>query len=102
MNPFAFLLICGAGWMNRNQQDVIEYLQEEIRVLWEVLGEKPRLNDGQRRRLATKGKRLGHKALDRFPGLGDPEHLARLAPVVGRPEIRFQLPSQAGTATPQG
>lgn len=33
MNPFAFLVICVAGWMNRNQQDVIEYLQEEIRFL---------------------------------------------------------------------
>jgi len=39
MDPFAFLVICVAGWMNRNQQDVIEYLQEEIRVLKELLGD---------------------------------------------------------------
>jgi len=32
MNPFT-LLISGAGWMNRNQQDAIAYLQEEIRIL---------------------------------------------------------------------
>jgi hypothetical protein len=38
MNPFAFLVICLAGWMNRNQQEVIEYLQEEVRVLKELLG----------------------------------------------------------------
>jgi hypothetical protein len=28
MNPFVFLVICVAGWMNRNEQDVIECLQE--------------------------------------------------------------------------
>ena len=26
MNPFGSLLICVAGWMNRNQQEVIAYL----------------------------------------------------------------------------
>jgi len=26
MDPMRFLLICLAGWMNRNQQQVIEYL----------------------------------------------------------------------------
>ena len=76
MNPLAFLLLCLAGWTNRNQQDAIEYLQEEILVLKELLGEKkPRFNDGQRRRLATKGKRLGRKALDRFSSLVTPNTL---------------------------
>ena len=27
MNPFVLLVICVAGWMNRNQQGVIEYLR---------------------------------------------------------------------------
>ena len=49
VNPFTLLLICLAGWMNRHQQDVIEYLQEEIRVLKELLDKKPRFNDHQRR-----------------------------------------------------
>src|ERR1017187_4592748 len=75
MNPVAFLLLCASGWMNRNQQDVIEYLQEEIRVLKELLGKKPRFNDSQRRRLAIKGKRLGRKALDRFASLVTPTTL---------------------------
>jgi transposase InsO family protein len=66
MNPFACLMICVAGWINRNQQVVIEYLQEEIRGLKELLGKKPRFNDGQRRRLVTKARRLGRKPLDRF------------------------------------
>lgn len=58
--------------MNRNQQDVIEYLQEEIRVLKELLGKKSRFNEDQRRRLATKGKQLGRRTLDRFASLVTP------------------------------
>jgi hypothetical protein len=54
---------------------VIEYLQEEIRVLKELLGKKPRFNDGQRQRLAIKGKRLGPQALDRFASLVTPNTL---------------------------
>jgi hypothetical protein len=33
-----FLISILAGWINRGQQDVIEYLQEENRVLREQLG----------------------------------------------------------------
>jgi hypothetical protein len=47
-------------------------LQEEIRVLKELLGKQPRFNDHQRRRLAVKGKRLGRKTLDRFASLVTP------------------------------
>ena len=75
MNPFAFFVICVAGWINRNQQEVIEYLQEEVRVLKELLGQKPRFNGDQRRRLAIKAKRLGRKALDRFASLVTPNTL---------------------------
>ena len=32
------LLVALAGWMNRQQQEVIEYLKEENRVLREKLG----------------------------------------------------------------
>ena len=35
MNPLSFLLVCFAGWMNRRQQAVIEYLQEEVRTIKE-------------------------------------------------------------------
>ena len=75
MNPFVFLVIRVAGWMNRNQQGVIEYLREEIRVLKEQSGKKPQFNDGQRRRLATKVKRLGRKTLDRFASRVTPNTL---------------------------
>ncbi|MFT4586593.1 MAG: hypothetical protein ACI9VS_002598 [Candidatus Binatia bacterium] len=36
MNPLKFILLCLAGWIQREQQDVIEYLKEEIRVLKEI------------------------------------------------------------------
>ena len=36
-----FFLVAVAGWMNRHQQAVIEYLQEENRILLEQLGGKP-------------------------------------------------------------
>ena len=59
LDPFRLLLISLAGWINQQQQDVIEYLREENRVLHEQLGNKrPRLSDDQRRRLAVRPKSL--------------------------------------------
>jgi putative transposase len=75
MNPLPLLLICVAGWMNRNQQAVIEYLREEVRVLKQQLGRRPRFNDTQRRRLAVKAKSVGKKNLLRFAGIVTPDTL---------------------------
>ena len=58
VNQLQLLLLCLAGWINRNQQQVIEYLQEEVRVLKEQLGKRPRCNDEQRRRLAAKARKI--------------------------------------------
>ena len=64
LSPFQFLSVSIAGWMNQGQQQVIEYLQEENRVLREQLGNRRlRLNDDQRRRLAVRAKRLDRKLL---------------------------------------
>jgi hypothetical protein len=64
LNPFQFLVIALAGWMNQRQQDVIEYLREENRVLREQRGNRRlRFNDDQRRRLAARAKGLGRKLL---------------------------------------
>jgi HTH-like domain len=64
-DPFRLLLISIAGWMNQQQADVIDYLQEENRVLREQLGNRRlRLNDEQRRRLAVRAKRLGRHLLN--------------------------------------
>ena len=68
LDPFRFVLIAVAGWMNQRQLQVIDYLREENRVLREQLGgRRLRLNDDQRRRLAAKAKGLGRKLLDRQP-----------------------------------
>ena len=54
-----FLVLTFAGWVNRHQDDLIEYLREENRVLREYLGPRPlRLTDAQRRRLAVRGHKL--------------------------------------------
>ncbi len=59
-----FLISIVAGWVNRGQQDLIEYLQEENRVLREQLGAKRLLfTDVQRRRLAAKARKMGCKGL---------------------------------------
>ena len=61
--PLAILLMMLSGWINRQQQ-AIEYLKEENRILREKLGSKRiLLNDSQRRRLAILGKGIGRKAL---------------------------------------
>jgi len=63
-DPFRFVLIAVAGWMNQRQLQMIDYLREENRVLREQLGgRRIRLNDDQRRRLAVKARGLGRKLL---------------------------------------
>ena len=64
LDPFPFVLVAVAGWMNQRQQQAIEYLREENRVLREQLGDRRvRFNDDQRRRLAVRAKGLGRKLL---------------------------------------
>ena len=67
-----------AGWVNRHQQDVIEYLQEENRALREQLGGKRlRFTAQQRRRLAVKAKAIGRKRLFEIETLVTPDTLFR-------------------------
>src|SRR6516162_782364 len=64
LDPFRLLLISLAGWLNQQQQDVIDYLQEENRVLRKQLGGKRlRFSDDQRLRLAVRAKKLGWRML---------------------------------------
>ncbi len=54
LHPWQLLLVILAGWVNRQQQAVIEYLRTEKQVLKEAHGRKRiKLNDDQRRRLAV-------------------------------------------------
>ena len=55
--PLQFLLLVFAGWVNRRQLEIVEFLQEENRVLREQLGgRRLRFTDAQRRRLARRAK----------------------------------------------
>jgi transposase InsO family protein len=73
-----FLISILAGWVNRGQQDIIEYLQEENRVLREQLGaERLLFTDVQRRRLAAKAKKMGRKGLFEIRTLVTPDTLLR-------------------------
>jgi putative transposase len=76
LDPFRFVLIALAGWMNQRHLQTIDYLREENRVLREQLGgRRVRLNDDQRRRLATKAKVLGRRLLAEVVTLVTPETL---------------------------
>lgn len=57
-----FLLMMMAGWIQREQAAVIDYLQEENRVLRQQLaGKRLQLSDKDRRRLATRAYSLGRE-----------------------------------------
>jgi hypothetical protein len=77
-HPLAFLLLVFSGWINRRQQDVIDYLLEENRVLRAAHGSHPiLLSDDQRRRLAVKGKALGRRQLADVAGIVTPDTILR-------------------------
>jgi putative transposase len=78
LQPWQILLLVLAGWINKNQQNAIEYLIVENRVLREKIDKKGiLLNDDQRRRLAIKGKILGWKALTEICRIVTPETILR-------------------------
>src|SRR6188474_2093817 len=73
-----FLVLTVAGWVNRHQVDVIDYLREENRILREQLGPGPlRLTDAQRRRLAVRGRQVGRRALMQVAGIVTPDTILR-------------------------
>jgi putative transposase len=76
--PLRLLLVTLAGWVNRHQQHVIEYLVEENRVLkGQLKGRRLRLTDDQRRRLAAKGHRLGRRILRQVATSVTPDTILR-------------------------
>ena len=76
--PLRFLLLMCAGWVNRQQHQMIEYLQEENRVLREQLGGKRfQFIDAQRRRLARRAKPIGRRGLREISTVVTPDTLLR-------------------------
>ena len=50
--PWQLLLVTLAGWINRQQHDVIAYIQEQNRILKNKLkGKRVRFTNDERRRL---------------------------------------------------
>ena len=109
MNAFQawqHLLVAPAGWINRHQQDVIDYIQEENRILTHKLkGKRIRFTDDERRRLAVKGKILGRKVLREVASIVTPDTILawhrkliarkwdyskRRGP--GRPRVKDEIP----------
>ena len=81
MDAMKMILMIMAGWMNRQQQHVIDYLQEEIRTLKEQLEQhsdkRLRFTGAQRSRLARKAKRIGHRRLKEVASLVTPQTLLK-------------------------
>ena len=76
LQPFHLLVIALTGWLNRQQQAVIDYLIEENRVLKEQLeGQRLRFTDEQQIRLAVKAKVRGRRVLDGLETLMTPDAL---------------------------
>src|SRR5215471_11276748 len=76
LDPFSFLVVSIAGWMNQRQQQVIEYLIEENRVLREQIGNRRmRFTNEQRCRLAARAKKLSRKLLGQVATIVTPETL---------------------------
>ena len=102
LQPWQLFVLILASWVNREQQEVIEYLRTENQVLHEKLGKKRiLLNDDQRRRrLAVKGKILGRKRLREVGTLFTPDTILRwLASRIDRQEMGLQrTPQEEGRA----
>jgi putative transposase len=77
LDPFQFVLVAVAGWMNQHQQWTIEYLREENRVLREQLGHRrSRFNDDHWELIvAARAKGLGRKLLAEIATLVTPDTL---------------------------
>ena len=77
---FQLLVWMAAGWLQRSDVLIIEYLREENRVLREQLVASERrvkLTDAQRRRLAVRAEPLGRAVLSRVATLVTPDTLLR-------------------------
>ena len=76
--PLQYAIAAFGLWLNRQQQEVIDYLKEENRLLKEKLGDrKLHFTDAERRRLAVRAKLLGRKILAQLDTLVTPDTLLR-------------------------
>ena len=78
LDRFQLLLFAVAGWMNHRQQQIIDYLRQENRILHAQLGTRRlRFDHQQRRRLAVRAKLLGRRVLAEVATIVTPDTLLR-------------------------
>jgi hypothetical protein len=78
LRPWQLVVMILAGWVNRQQQEIIEFQNAQIQALMNKLGRKRiLLTDDQRRVLAVKGKALGRKTLSQLTTIVTPDTILR-------------------------
>src|SRR5918996_3297456 len=75
---FQWFAVALRGWVQREQDDVMAFLQEENLVRRAQLGgRRVRLSDPERRRLAALGHRLGRRTLADVATIASPDTILR-------------------------
>jgi transposase InsO family protein len=76
--PLQPILAAVVGWVHWQQQEALEYLRAENRILKAQLHRRRlRLTDDERRRLAVLGKRLGRRLLTQVATIVTPDTILR-------------------------
>ena len=76
LRPWQLFVLILASWINRQQQQRIDYLETQFAVLREYVGDKRiLLTDDQRRRLAVKARRRRPKGMQRYESCESPNFL---------------------------
>jgi len=78
LRPWQLFFLILFGWINRQQQEIIEFQNAQIQALMEKMGRKRiLLTDDQRRVLAVKGKALGRKTMMELTTIVTPDTILR-------------------------
>jgi len=78
LQPWQLFFLILSGWVNRHQEQMLDFYVSQTKALLESHGKKRiLLNDAQRRLLAVKGKTLGRKALTELTTIVTPDTILR-------------------------
>jgi hypothetical protein len=78
LQPWQFFVVIFVGWVQREQQKIIDFYQTQLDAAMKAQGKKRLLlTDDQRRLLAVKGKSLGRKALMELTTIVTPDTILR-------------------------
>jgi transposase InsO family protein len=78
LKPWQLFFLILSGWVNRQQQEIIEFQNAQIQALMDKMGRKRiLLTDDQRRVLSVKGKALGRRALMALTTIVTPDTILR-------------------------